>query len=190
MRSKILLGVGIVVALAFAANEFMQRPIGNATHAAANLLINGDFRKNTNPWRIHSSWPVAWSGAEGEGSVRVAATSESGGRGRQVLSQCVSVSGEQSFELGARFKKDLRSTQKGSGRLRVSWHEQADCNGAATIEPGTTSVQEISGWQQLRTGVLKAPPGTRSVNVSIIQAVDGTGQFVANWDDLYLNASR
>ena len=199
MNTKILLGVVIAVALAYIANEVFQQSSGSSTpqdsgslmtSLGENSVVNGDFDLSVDSWRLSEGWPVAWSGAEGNGSVRVTAISESGSKGRDVFSQCMSVSGNQALELGGSFKKDNRSTQSGGGRIRVSWYEQLDCVGGGKIDKNWVSSQDKLGWQQLRTGVLTAPPKAQSGRVSIIQSVDGSGEFIAHWDNLYLKATQ
>ena len=197
--TKILLGVVTAVALAYVANEFFQRSAGSSTPqdsgalmtpSGENSVINGDFDLSVDSWQLSEGWPVVWSGAEGNGSVRVTAISENGSKGRGVFSQCISISGNQSFELGGSFKKDNRSTQGGGGRIRVSWYEQLDCVGNGKVDTNSASPQDKLGWQQLRTGVLAAPPKAQSGRVSIIETVDGSGEFTAYWDNLYLKATQ
>ncbi len=197
--TKILLSIVIVVAIAFVANEFIQRPGGSQsdtddgalmTSIDANSLNNGTFNTNADAWKLGEAWPVVWSSEQGGGSVRVTAISETGSSGRRVLSQCTNVSGNEIFELGGSFKKDERSTQGGGGRIRVAWHEQADCAGDGKTDKNSASPEDRSGWQHLSTGAFAAPPEARSGRVSIIQNVDGPGEFVAHWDNLYLKAAE
>ncbi len=197
--TKILLSVVSVVAIAFVANKSFQQSTGNSTNqdsgalmtsASANSVINGNFDMNVESWQLSAAWPVVWSGAEGNGSVRVTAISENGSAGRGVFSQCTNVSGNQRYELGGSFKKDDRSTRGGGGRIRVSWYEQLVCVGGAKVDTNSASPQNELGWQQLRAGVLAAPPKAQSVRVSIIQTVDGSGEFIAYWDNLYLKATQ
>lgn len=197
--TKTMLAVVIVAATAFVANEIVQRSAGTSTiqdngsimmFEDTNALVNGAFDTNVESWQLGAGWPVVWSSAEGNGSVQVTATSDSGSSGRGVFSQCTDVSNNQRFELGGSFKKDDRSTQGGGGRIRVSWYEHLDCGGDAEVDANSVSPKNKLGWQQLRASELTAPLKTQSVRVSVIQTVGGPGEFIAYWDNLYLKATQ
>ena len=197
--TKVLSGVVIAAVVVYVVNEGVQWSDVSSTpedsrtfttDSGENSVINGDFDMGVDSWQLSEGWPVAWSSAEGNGSIRVTAISESGSTGKGVFSQCIGFSGNQIFELGGSFKKDNRSTQGGGGRIRVSWYEQPDCTGRAKTDTKSTSPKDGFGWQQLRVGLLAAPPEAQSVRMSIIQTVDGSGEFIAYWDNLYLKATR
>ena len=181
--------------ISFAAIELFQQSAGNiaiedgeaqAMAVGANYVINGNFDEDVDSWRVSTGWPAVWSDAEGDGAVRVTASSETGSIGRGAFSQCVNIAGNRRFDLGGSFKKDEQSTQGGGGRLRVTWYEQQNCSGRAKTDTNSADPQDVSGWQQLYASGLTIPPNAQSVIVSIIQTVDGRGEFVAYWDNLYL----
>ena len=182
---KAFFGVAAVALLASVVYTFVSQSPPD-TPPAESLLVNGSFEETVEPWRTRSKWPVAWTNTEGDGSVQVTATSEQKSMGRGVLSQCINLTGGQRFELGGRFKHDSRSTQTGGGRLRISWFDRQGCAGSGSIDTAFASPGDLSGWQTLRVGTLTAPALAQSALVSINQSVDGAGDYIGYWDDLYL----
>lgn len=153
-----------------------------------NLLRNGDFQQDISSWETDRA--TAWVNEEGDsgpGAVRVtlalpASTEVS--VGGYVLTQCVNFGAAQAFVLGASFKQDPFSTQKGGARLRVAWFENANCTGRVKI--GTwVDPMDRPEWQHLKLGELNAPPNSSSALIEVIQSLSSPGSFAAYWDDFY-----
>lgn len=163
-------------------NEFTLDP-------GTNHVLNGEFRDGISPWR--PSWKTKWSGIQGDtfpGSARVTAYSTTGSIGKGAFSQCVNIGANSNFELGASFKRDENSTQKGGGRLRLTWKEKQNCQGPGRTTNKSADSQYIAGWQKFRITDLLAPKTAKSATIEIIQTVAGKGEFIAYWDDIYFVA--
>jgi hypothetical protein len=155
-----------------------------------DFIENGDFRRDLSAWR--TGWKSEWVGYTGHshsGAIKVNASSSKGSIGRGAFSQCVNFGASGHFVMGASFKRGDTSTQKGSGRLRVTWYEQGDCRGRAKTDRHIDP-DDSSGWQTLRLDNLQAAPGAISAKVEIIQSILGPGDFSAYWDDVYFMTSR
>ncbi len=182
---KTVLAVVLLALVALLVNSLVSRP-PTKTALVESLLVNGSFDGSVEPWRTHSSWPVAWTDAEGDGSLQVTATSDRNAAGRGVLSQCVNLVAGQRFDLGGRFKQDERSTQAGGGRLRITWFDRQGCAGSGSIDTAFASPGQLPGWQELRVDTVTAPAFAKSARVSVTQSIDGAGDYIGYWDDLYL----
>jgi len=137
-------GRGIWDDVVFAATELFERSDTNIDREdnsqytlgpGINYVSNGRFDNSITSWR--EGWKTVWSGSEGDtspGSARVTSHSVYRGSGRGAISQCVNIGDNTTFEMGASFKKDPRSTQAGGGRFRVSWHEEMNCFGRSKID--------------------------------------------------------
>jgi hypothetical protein len=155
-----------------------------------DFIENGDFRRDLSAW--HTGWESEWVGYTGHhftGAIKVTASSRQGSIGKSAFNQCVNFGASSRFAMGASFRRADTSTQKGSGRLRVTWYEQGDCHGRAkagrSVDP-----DEGAGWQVLRLDELKAAPGSISARVEIIQSILGPGEFSTYWDDIYFKTRR
>ena len=42
------------------------------------------------------------------------------------------------------------------------------------------------GWQELRIDTVTAPAFAKSARVSVTQSIEGAGEYIGYWDDLYL----
>jgi len=181
----------------FATEVFNQSERGNdakaenefAPDAGTNYVLNGDFKKDISPWR--PGWKTEWSGIQGDkfpGSAKVTARSKTGSIGKGAFSQCVNIGGGIKFELGASFKSGDNSTQKGGGRLRLTWREGQNCHGPARTTTQSADPSDIAGWQRLKVSGLHAPATAKSATIEIIQTVAAKGEFIAFWDDIYFVA--
>jgi len=156
-----------------------------------NYLLNAEFNNDVAAWR--PGWKVSWSGIQGDrlpGSARVDAISKTGGIGSGAFSQCVNIGRNVKFILGASFKRDENSSQKGSGRLRLSWYGGNNCTGRGKTDTRSADPKYIKGWQKLLTKKLTAPYKAKSALIEVIQSVAGKGRFTAYWDDLYFKAVK
>ena len=175
MGARLLVPVLILVAFA-------------APAQAANQLVNPNFSTDVVfPW-LTSAWPVVWTLAEGAGApgaAQVTATSAGGSIGGGALTQCATATAGSVYDFGARFKIDPTSTQTGGGRLRVSWRGGANCTGSVVTDPNSVDPTAAAGWQTLAVNNVTAPAGTVSVEVELIQSINGAGTFQAFWDDVY-----
>lgn len=181
----------------FATEVFEQSEVGKNTTVKdefaldpdTNYILNGDFKDGISAWR--PSWKTEWSGIQGDtfpGSARVTASSTTGSIGRGAFSQCVNIGANSNFVLGASFKRDENSIQKGGGRLRLTWKEKQNCKGSGRTTNKSADPQYIAGWQKLRITGLHAPKTAKSATIEIIQTVVGKGNFIAYWDDIYFLA--
>lgn len=154
-----------------------------------NLLTNSDFNRDAEHWYLGSDtrW-TADEGSERVGSLRVVRQSLEGSRGSFAFDQCVDVGEHTDFALGGYFRRDPASTQTGNGRLRAVWFEFPGCKGQHRISQQDVDSQRIDGWQHLHIAHLPASTNARSVKFQGIQAIDGVGDFIGYWDDLYLIA--
>lgn len=154
-----------------------------------SYVLNGEFNKDITSWR--PGWKTEWSGIQGDsfpGSAKVTAQSKSGSIGKGAFSQCVNFGANSIFELGASFKRDESSTQKGGGRLRLTWRAKQNCHGASKTTSKSADPQDISGWQRLKINGLRVPEDAQSATIEIIQSVVGKGEFIVYWDDIYFKA--
>lgn len=161
------------------------RQPGYSLPANFDFIENGDFRRDLSAWR--TGWRAQWvgyTGHHGVGAIKVTASSTKSSIGKGAFNQCVNFGSSQRFAMGASFKRVETSTQKGGGRLRVTWYEKGDCRGRARTDRHADP-EDISGWQALRVDNLQAEPGSVSARIEIIQTVLGPGEFSAYWDDVY-----
>ena len=151
-------------------------------------ITNGGFDKNIASWQNSSK--AVWSYRQGDakhGSAKVTIESKEGSLGQGAFSQCINIGANTRFDLGASYKRDAAaSTQKGGGRLRVTWRENVNCNGRARTDSNSADPQDISGWQKLEIKDLIALGNAQSVTIEIIQSVLGPGKSIVYWDDIYL----
>lgn len=155
-----------------------------------NYLHNGSFDNDLRLWR--AGWPAEWVGTEGDtdrGAAKIMSRSDEDGIGMLALSQCVNFGGNKSFELGASFKIDERSTQSGGGRLRLTWYQDTWCEGRAKAGQWTDPYQ-TSGWERLLIKGLIAPPDSQSAQIELIQSIKGKGNFTTYWDDVHFAAVK
>ena len=156
-----------------------------------NYIRNGDFNKNISGWRI--GWKTQWSSLQGDlypGAAKVTSDSPAGGKGRHAMMQCVNLGTNRKFILGASFKTGAGSSQLGSGRLRLDWHQGLNCSGRSKIDAHWRDPTYIAGWQKLQIKGLQAPANAQSATIEIIQSVKGAGRFIAYWDDIYFIATE
>lgn len=155
----------------------------------ANLLANSSFENDASNW--HPDQRYKWIGDDGDGqigAVSVTLQSDTGSMGTGVLDQCVAIAGRNRFMAGASFKSLASSTQKGGGRLRVTWYENEGCKGRHKTDTRDADPLDISGWQRLKIPLLEAPVGVKSAKIEAIQTILGQGVFTALWDDFYFEA--
>ena len=155
-----------------------------------NYVVNGTFNKDISSWRP-GLWKLGWLNSRGDitpGVIKVEAISDKGGIGAGAFSQCVNFGENSMFELGASFKRDESSTQKGGGRLRVTWYEKMNCTGRGKTDVKSADPKYVKGWQKLRATGLRAPKGAKSAVIEIIQSVQGNGNFTVYWDDIFFKA--
>lgn len=155
---------------------------------AANQLVNPNFATDVTTGWTSGFWPRAWTGSEGAtglGAAQITATSAGAAIGGGAMTQCTTAVAGTTYDFGARFKIDPASTQTGGGRIRVTWRQGASCTGTATTDPSNADSTAAAGWQSLTVDNVTAPAGTVSVQVELIQSVDGAGTFQAFWDDVY-----
>ena len=167
----------------FTIDESSTMPLGN------NQVLNGGFDRDISSWR--PGWPTEWSGIHGDslpGSAKVRAQSAYGTIGAGAFSQCVNFGSNTNFEMGASYRSDENSSQKGSGRLRITWYGDENCGGRAKTDTNHADPEDVSGWQKLRISGLQAPPNSASAKIEIIQTVLGKGQHTVHWDDIYISA--
>lgn len=173
-----------LVATEISNKEFVKPD--NSFPLGFDFIQNGDFSHDLSVWRI--GWKSEWVGHIGHkksGAVKVIASSSKGSRGQGAFNQCVNFGASTHFAMGASFKRNETSTQKGGGRLRVTWYEEADCRGKFKTDLRWVDPDDSKGWQTLRVNELQAEPGSTSARVQIIQTVLGAGEFSAYWDDVY-----
>ena len=164
---------------------------GYVLPANFDFIENGDFKHDLSAWRVSSKseW-VGYAGHRYTGAIKVTSKSSSGSRGSGAFSQCVNIGAGTHFDVGASFKRADTSTQKGGGRLRVTWYEKDDCTGRAKTSNRSADPTDSKGWQQLQVKGLQAPPQSTSVKVELIQSIAGRGEFSAYWDDVYFKTSK
>ena len=154
-----------------------------------NYLENPGFDKDLEGWN-KGYWPASYDKGEGNekrGVIRVEASSDSGGRGAGAFTQCVNFGQNSRFEAGISFRRDRASTADGGGRFRVTWYEEENCRGRSRIRQHDDPVEGYA-WQKLELEGIRPEPGSRSVNISAIQSVDGPGKAIVYWDDAYFRA--
>ncbi|HOY23369.1 MAG TPA: hypothetical protein PK002_09440 [Cellvibrio sp.] len=154
-----------------------------------NLLKNPDFDQGASAWQLDSN--THWDAdkyKEHVGSLRVVRQSIKGSSGSGAFEQCLETGGHSKFELGGYFMRDANSTQTGSGRLRVVWFELPDCKGRHRISQQNVDPQRVDGWQHLHIANLPAPENVSSMMFDGIGSIDGVGEFIGYWDNLYLIA--
>lgn len=160
-----------------------ELPIG------VNLLRNPDFDQDASEWQLGSN--TQWNAdkyKKNVGSLRVVRQSSKGSSGSGAFEQCLETGGHSKFELGGYFMRDTISTQTGSGRLRIVWFELPHCKGQLRISQQDVDPQRIDGWQHLHIANLIAPENVRSMIFEGIGSIDGAGEFIGYWDNLYLIA--
>lgn len=164
---------------------------GYVLPAGFDFIENGDFRRDLSAWRTRSNsvW-VDYTGHTYTGAIKVTSKSTLGSIGSGAFSQCVNIGASSYFDVGASFKRADTSTQKGGGRLRVTWYEGDDCRGRAKTSNRSADPDDSKGWQTLQLKGLQAPPQSTSVKVELIQSIAGAGEFSAYWDDVYFKTSR
>ena len=181
--SLVVTGFGKVANAKASQASSIEMPIG------VNLLKNSDFNKGASEWRLASD--TQWTAdiyKEHPGSLRVVRRSDEGSRGSFAFEQCLETGGHSEFELGGYFIRDTASTQTGSGRLRVVWYELPGCNGQHRMSQQDVDPQRIDGWQHLHIANLPAPESVNSMMFEGIGSIDGVGEFMGYWDNLYLMA--
>lgn len=169
----------------------IQDKPGYVLPAGFDFIENGDFRRDLSAWRTHSNseW-VDYTGHNYTGAIKVTSKSSTGSRGSGAFSQCVNIGASSRFDVGASFKRADTSTQKGGGRLRVTWYEKDDCRGRAKTSSRSADPDDSKGWQSLHVDDLQAPAQSTSVKIELIQTIAGRGEFSAYWDDVYFKTSR
>jgi hypothetical protein len=169
--------------------SFSNHDLTNLT-LGVNLTRNSGFRYDVDGWHVsqgESSWGE-WSENAGIGALKATVKSFSKSRGVHIASQCVALGQQRSYTLGARFLRDVRSNQKGGGRLRLTWYSKDDCKGASSPIWRNADPKDIAGWQSLAVDKLIAPAQARAARVELIQSVKGAGKFIGYWDDVVLMA--
>lgn len=152
-----------------------------------NYVKNSGFINDLASWH---AWRTKWSskGNTSPGSAKVTFESKKGGFGAGALDQCVNIGENTTFDYGASVKKDQASTQKGGGRIRVSWNDKENCSGRSKTDSKSADIKDVYGWQKLEVNNLIAPSGTHSVHLELIQSIAGSGRFSVYWDDVYFKA--
>jgi len=156
---------------------------------AANQLVNPNFTTDLSGW-TPDYWAISWTGSEGNlgpGALRAVATSAGPPIGARAASQCTTAVDGIAYDFGGAFKIEPSSTQTGAARLRVTWFSGAACSGTPTIG-GNADPTSVAGWQALAVEDEVAPAGTQSAMVELIQTVDGPGDFIAYWDDIFFGS--
>lgn len=154
--------------------------------AGFDFIENGQFTRDIAGWRTgwKSKW-VGYAGYDNYGAIKVTAWSTKNSKGMSAFNQCVNFGAGGTFDVGASFMRDMTSTQKGGGRLRVTWYELVDCKGRAKTTQRHADPNESQGWQSLQINKLKAATGSVSARIELIQTVAGPGEHIAYWDDIY-----
>lgn len=169
----------------------IQDKPGYVLPAGFDFIENGDFRRDLSAWR--TGWKTEWVGYTGHsytGAIKVIASSSKGSIGAGAFSQCVNIGASSHFDVGASFKRADTSTQKGGGRLRVTWYQEDDCRGRAKTSVRSADPDDSKGWQALHVDGLQAAAQSTSVKIELIQTIAGRGEFSAYWDDVYFKTSR
>ena len=158
-----------------------------------NYIKNASFNSNVDNWRGNKSKYVSWVGILGSnksGAAKIDAVSKTGSIGSGGISQCVNIGNNNNFTLGASFKREERSTQKGYAALRLTWYGGKNCSGGGKTINRAKKTKQIIGWQKLKIEDLKPPFKAKSALVEIIKVVSGKGTFTAYWDDIYFVATE
>ena len=169
---------------------YLRLPSSHTLAFGKNYLKNGAFNTGEEYWRVSSRGK--WVDNEGyiePGAIRTTVSSQSGSMGVGVFKQCVNFGTQQKFDMSIHFKRDEQSTSTGGGRIRPTWYSLEDCKGQSKISSKHADPEPVSGWQELKVKGLIPPKGSYSVNISIIQSIDGPGYFTGYWDDAYFKAS-
>ena len=169
-----------------------QPPAETATNMALryavgeNILVNPTFDKNGDGWRVSSraQW-IGDAGVDVGGAIRSAVESEGSGLGVGVFDQCVLLDGHDHYRMGVRYKQDENSTQSGGGRLRLTWYSEERCRGNYKTDTHHADIGQDSGWQELVVDSLVRPEDARSAKVTMIQSVQGQGEYAGYWDNAY-----
>lgn len=154
-----------------------------------NLLLNSSFAQNAKHWSLSSR--VDWHpdiGNLSAGSIRSSLTSKKNSAGSTIFSQCINTHSHSTFKFGGFFQREPNSSQTGGGRIRVIWYGGENCTEQSKIGRKHTSPKRIDGWQHLSVASITSPKNVRSVKIQGVQSIDGKGEFIAYWDDLYLIA--
>ena len=153
-----------------------------------NILENPEFEKDGEGWRLSSraQW-VSGVGSSG-GAVRTSLASEGSSLGSGVFDQCVTLDGHKQYKMGVRFKQDEQSTQSGGGRFRLTWYNEVGCRGNYKTDSHHADIKPINGWQDLVVDNLIRPDEARSAKVTMIQSVQGEGEYAGYWDGAYFTA--
>jgi hypothetical protein len=158
--------------------------------AGENYLANGGFNSDGQGWRLSSSaqW-IADYGYTVNGAIHTAVSSEKSGMGMGVFNQCVNLGVQRYYRMGVKYISDRRSTQRGGGRLRVTWYEDDGCLGANSTDTNHVDIQPVDGWQSLEVNNLERPMNAASAKITMIQSVSGAGTYAGYWDDAYFTVA-
>lgn len=167
--------------------ERYTKPLGE------NYLLNSSFDKNLDVWLTRPSKRLSWRGLDeadrgGVISAKLSNTKDAS-IGTGAFSQCVNIGANQRFELGALVKVAGESSQRGGGRLRPTWYENFDCDGRHRTSSKHADVdRDKKGWQVLHVADLKPLHNAKSARIAIGHSIDGKGEHVLLWDDIYFKA--
>lgn len=154
-----------------------------ATPASAeNLLVNGGFDRPDSlaPWAYAEGVSFSWAYG---GSARI--TTEDDPGGREVLFQCVPVTGASRYDLSA--SANVGEVPQGNAVLtiRARWYASTNCStnvlrGSAALE----FVPRPDGERRVASSVLVSPSGARSALVMVNVRADASAPLHLLVDDL------
>lgn len=158
-----------------------------------NYVLNSSFDVDLQYWWPNPSKRLQWRSLDGTERRGVMAAKLTNKRqvslGTGSFSQCVNIGTHKRFKLGALVKVADESTQRGGGRLRPTWHEYRDCEGRSTTSGRHADIEkDEEGWQTLYVDQLIPKFDAKSVRISMIHSIDGSGEHLLLWDDVYFNA--
>ena len=153
-------------------------------------MQNGGFAQDLSKWEIDRTWDVNWigePGMNGQGVLRISASSSDFLGGSAAIWQCIRTEEHQLYDFGARYRVGTESSIGGGTTLRTVWYEKNNCSGKSAVGDWATP-RKISGWQTLSVSETRPVAQAASVMIKLIQVVSEEGEFVTYWDDVYFRS--
>ena len=159
---------------------------------AQNILVNPDFASDLSGWTLQlNGGSITWTPLDANGSATSGSaevTPVVAGFGTR-LTQCLSASGEQTYEAGAKALMPSGQTATGAPTLTVEFWLDSFCTFFIEGEVFFADIV-FDAWVPFNTMPLQSPPGTGSVRYGLDLFNTSTLPFTVHFDNAFLDLGR